>query len=144
MSVELDDSVSPADSRRAEVHRERAEAIEGLRDQIKTLEEREPELKQEIVEFEKSQRTTLSELVELRKDYSRALSEAKRNADEADEKLKALADEHHVNPEETLPLVEQRFQPLIDAEGIGATVEQAKTRLARHRLALLDSEEGEP
>jgi DNA repair exonuclease SbcCD ATPase subunit len=264
MSVELDDSVSPAEKRRAEVHRERAEAIEALRDRIKTLEEREPELKQEIVEFEKSQRATISELektlrttvselekshrsaivaieqtlrtkpdnaeeleqelerkrdefdeelertrdklteklestrdelaeqlarlraefaaikpavvdarctlgmkmsdfaleehegheqaieylqpllVELRKDYSRALSEAKRNADEADEKLKALAGEHHITPEESLPLVEQRFQPLIDAEGIGATVEQAKTRLARHRLALLDSEDGDP
>jgi prefoldin subunit 5 len=53
--MNLDDPVSPGEKRRAAVHRERVEAIEGLREQIRTLEEREPELRQEISEFERSQ-----------------------------------------------------------------------------------------
>lgn len=240
--MDLDESISPSERRRAEVHRERAEAIEGLRDRISTLEAREPELKQEIAEFEKSQRATIAELEKnqrttiaelekavrakpdnveelekelertrtelaeelertrtelaselggmraefaaigpaliearctlgmkmsdfaieehegheeaieylqpllavLRTAYSRALSEAKRNADEVDEKLKELEAEHRDTAEETLPLVEDRFHRLIEAEAIGSTMAQAKARVARHQLALVDPDAEDP
>lgn len=261
MTTNLEESLSPSEKRRAEVQRERAGAIEALRDQIQALEEREPELKQEIAEFEKTQRATVSELektqrttiaelektqratiagleqtlrakpddaeeleqeleqtrakledelestrtrleeelertrtelndqltrmrdefkairpsvidarcklgmkmsdyaieehkgheqaieylqpllVELRNTYSRVIGDAKRVADEADEALKTLEAEHHHAPHETLPLVEQRFEALIDAEGINATIAQAKARVARHRLELVDPDE---
>lgn len=264
MAINLDDSVSPGETRRAAIHGERLEAIERLREQILALEEREPELKQEITEFEKTQRSTIAELektlrtttaelektqratiaelekalrakpenaeeleveledtrtkldeelehtrtrlegelertrtelaeklaamraefaairpsvidarcklgmkmsdfaleehdgheqaieylqpllVELRSAYSRALSEAKRNADEVDETLKTLHEEHRATTDATLPLVEQRYDPLIHAQATGATIEQAKARIARHQLALVDSEELEP
>jgi hypothetical protein len=251
-----DDPVSPSEERRDANRRERAEAIEELREHIKTLEAREPELRKEIVEFEKAQRTTIADLertqrttiaeldraqrttiaelektlrtkpenaeeladelddmrsklaaelartrselgeelartrselaeqlaemraelatirptviddrsrlgmkmsdfaldvdegheqaieylqpllVELRSHHSRALLEARRAVAEAEEKLKALEAEHLDTADAALPLVTQRFQPLIDAELIGVTIEQAKVRVARHRLAL--------
>jgi hypothetical protein len=260
MSINLDDPVSPDEKRRAAVRGERSEAIEGLRAQITTLEERDPELKQAIVEFEKNQRATISELekterttiselektqrsaivaieqklrtkpdnaeelegelerkrdafeaelertrtrlkeelertrkqldeelagmkteyrairpaliearcklgmkmsdfaldehegheqaveylqpllVELRTTYSREIGDARRTADDAEEKLKELEADHHASPSETLPLVEERFEALIDAEGVGATIAQARARLARHRLELVDPE----
>jgi hypothetical protein len=83
-------------------------------------------------------------LVELRSAYGRALSDAKRNADEVDETLKTLRDEHRATTDATLPLLDQRYEPLIHAEATGATIEQAKARVARHQLALVDSEELEP
>lgn len=264
MAINLDDSISSSETPRTAIHGERAAAIESLREQISALEEREPELKQEIAEFEKTQRTTIAELekterttiaelektqratlaelekavranpenveeleleleqtrtrleeeleqtrtkleeelertrtglaeelarmraefaairptvidarcklgmkmsdfaleehegheqaieylqpllVELLSAYQRALSEAKRNADEVDETLKTLHEEHRETPAETLPLVDQRYDPLIHAEATGATIAQAKARVARHQLALVDSEELEP
>jgi hypothetical protein len=255
--------IPPAEARRAAIHRERVEAIEGLRGQIEALEEREPELRQEIVEFEKTHRATIAELekthratiaelekthrttiaelekilrtepenaeelaeqlartdtelteelartrselseeltrtrteltaelarmraeharigptvledrctlgmkmsdlaldgaldghedheqaieclqpllAELRSHYSRAHGEAERNAAEAREKMKTLEAEHHHAADAAVALVEERFQPLIDAEIIGVTIEQANVRVARHRLALVDS-----
>jgi cell division protein FtsB len=56
------DSLGPNEERRAATHRERVEAIEGLREQIATLEAREAVLRTEIPELEKSQRATLAEL----------------------------------------------------------------------------------
>ena len=258
------DPIPPSEDRRAAVHRERADAIDALREQIAALEAREPELRREITEFERAQRarlaelertrrTTLAELektqratlaeleralreqpedaeasdeelvrtrseldeelmrtrngldeeltrvrteldeelagmrtelaairpslidarctlgmkmsdfaleehdgheraieylqpllAELRSGYSRALGEAKRSADEADEALKALEADHHATTDAALPLVERRFQPLIDAEVIGATIEQANARVARHRLAVVESVADDP
>jgi chromosome segregation ATPase len=254
---------SPED-RRAAIHRERAEAIDGLRLQIETLEAREPELRKEIAEFEKAQRSTIAELernqrttiaelekshratiaelqqamrakpedveeleerleqrrselddeldrtrtelddalertrsqldeqlgrlraelaaipaslinarctlgmkmsdfaleehdgheqaleylkpllTELRSAYTRALAGAKNDAAQAEEELKTLQAEHHVGADAALPLVERRFQPLIEAEVVGVTIEQAQVRVARHQLALLDSTDREP
>jgi hypothetical protein len=243
-------NASPTEDRRAALHRERVEAIEGLRGQITALEEREPELKKAIPELEKTrrttlaalektQRTTISELekahraklaeqlpedlentrdelaeelartrselaeqltrtrtelddelarlrtelaaigptlidtrctlgmkmsdialdeddgheeaveylkpllVELKSTHSRDRSAAKRGASEAEAKLKELHAEHHESPDDTLPLVEQRFQPLIDAEVIGVSIEQANVRVARHQLALVDPDDSD-
>ncbi len=261
MTIDLEDSVSPAEKRRAAIHAERAEAIDALREQIAALEEREPELRKEIAEFEKTQRTTIAELektqratiaelektqratiapleqtlrtkpenseelaeeldrirdelsdelertrtelgeelertrtalaeelarmraehvsigpklievrctlgmkmsdfalddhegheqaieylqpllAELRNDYRRALQEAERNAAEADETLQTLHAEHHDAADEALPVVEQRFQPLIDAEIVAVRIESATVRVARHQLALVDPED---
>lgn len=258
------DPITPSDDRRAAIHRERAEAIDALREQIAALEAREPELRKETAEFERTQRATLAELertrrttlaelektqratlaeleralreqpegadqsdeelvrtrsrldeeltrtrtelddelarvrseldaelarmraelaaippavidtrctlgmkmsdfaleehegheqaieylqpllVELRSAHARALPEAKRSADEAEEELKTLQADHHATADAALPLVEQRYQPLIDAEVIGVTVEQAKVRVARHRLALAESSTVDP
>jgi hypothetical protein len=263
-NANLEDPVSLGEERRAALHRERAEAIAGLREQITAFEEREPELRKEIPELEKTERTTIAQLertqhttiaglektqratigelekalrakpenadeledqleqtrtrlaeeldstraeldaelastraqfseeltrlraelaaigpgliearctlgmkmsdlaleddegheqaveylkpllVELRSTYGRALSAAKRDVAEAEEKLKALEAEHHETPDAALPAVEQRFQPLIDAEVMGVSVEQAKVRIARHQLALADSGDGAP
>jgi DNA repair exonuclease SbcCD ATPase subunit len=234
--MDPDVPIPPGEARRAAVHRERVEAIEVLREQIKTLEEREPELRKEIVEFEKTQRTTIAELektqrttiaelektlrtkpenaeelaeeldrtrtqlaeelartrteladelarmraehasigpalieargtlgmkmsdlaldenedheqaieclkpllAELRNDYRRALQKAERDVAEAEEKLVALQAEPHVAADAGLAVVAERFQPLIDAEIVGASIEQANVRVARHRLALVD------
>jgi chromosome segregation ATPase len=282
----LDGHHSPSEERRAATHRERVEAIEGLREQIATLEEREQELRKEVPELEKTQRATLAELertqratlaelektqratitelqttqratlaelekavrakpenveeleaelertrtkledeledlrsrlddqlrrtrtelgdelartstefaaqlagmraelavipstlidarctlgmkmsdfaldegegheqaveylqplvVELRNTYGHALVAAKRDVREAEEKLKALEAEHHEAVDEALALVERRFEPLIDAEVIGVSIEQANVRLARHQLALVESGVVEP
>ena len=263
-NVGPDDALSPSEERRAALHRERVEAIDGLRGQIQGLVEREPALRKEIPELEKTQRKAIAELektqratiaelektqrsataeleatlrtkpdnaeeledklarmrtrlanelsrtrseladelsrtrtefaeelarlraelaaigptlidsrctlgmkmsdlaleeheghehaveylkpllVELRSTYTRALSAAKRERAEADEKLKSLQAEHHETPDVTLPLVEQRYQPLIDAEVIGVSIEQAKVRVARHQLALVEAGESAP
>jgi hypothetical protein len=232
---------TPEEERRAAVHRERAEAIDGLREHIETLEKREPELRKEIPELERTQRATIAELektrrttiaelertlradpenaealeaelertrtkldeelartrtelsdelarlraelaaigpavietrctlgmkmsdfalaededhehaveylkpllVELRSTYRRALSAAERDAAEAAEKLKELQAEHHETPAAALPAVEQRYQPLIDAEVIGVSIEQAQVRVARHQLALVEPDDKE-
>ncbi len=254
-----DPTISPEERRRAAVHRERAEAIDGLRAQIEELEAREPELRKEVVEFEKTRRTTIAELektlrmtvaelekshrarlaeleqrvraapedddtpadelartrtelsetltrtrselteelartrseldqelaamrselasippavidarctlgmkmsdfaleehegheqaieylqpllVELRSTYRRALRDAERSVAEADEELRRLQDDRQDTADAALPLIEQRFLPLIDAEVTAVTIEQAQVRVARHRLAVLDS-----
>jgi DNA repair exonuclease SbcCD ATPase subunit len=259
-----DDTIRPSEERRAAVHRERAEAIEGLRTQIETLEAREPELRKEIAEFERAQRATIAELernqratiselektqratvaaleqklrtepenadeleeelertrttledelertrtelaenldrtrtelgeeltrmrdeyaairptvrdarctlgmkmsdfaldenegheqaveylkpllVELVKAHRHALLQAERDVAEAEEGLSALQAEHHDTAEAALPLVEQRFQPLIDAGVAAVSIEQAKVRVARHQLALVDPDAGDP
>jgi hypothetical protein len=257
MTMTEDIPVRPPEDRRAAIHRERAEAIDGLRLQIETLVAREPELRREVAELEKTERTTIAELektqrttlaelekthratiaevqqavrakpedeeleaelerkqteldeeltrtrdeldevlartrtelgdelarlraelasipralinarctlgmkmsdfaleeregheealeylqpllAELRSTYARALSTAKQEAAQAEEELKTLEAEHHASADATLPLVERRFQPLIDAEVVGVTIEQAQVRVARHQLALLD------
>src|SRR6185437_1959794 len=61
-------------------------------------------------------------LVELRSTYRRTLGAAERVAAEAEEELKTLHAEHHDTAADALPVVEQRFQPLIDAEVIGVSV----------------------
>jgi hypothetical protein len=83
-------------------------------------------------------------VAELRNTYGHALVVAKRDAREAEEKLKALEAEHHEAVDEALALVERRFEPLIDAEVIGVSIEQANVRLARHQLALVESGVVEP
>jgi hypothetical protein len=83
-------------------------------------------------------------LVELGGVYRRASVEARRKADEAEETLRTLHEEHHETADAALPVVEERFQPLIDAEIIAVTIEQAKARVARHRLALVDRTDGDP
>jgi hypothetical protein len=262
--MSLDAPIRPGEERRAAAHLERVEAIEGLREQIRTLEEREPELRMEITELEKSQRTTLAELertqratvaalekthrtaiaeleeilrskpenaeeladelartrtelaedlrrtrtelaeelartraelaeelacmraelaaigpaliearctlgmkmsdfaleedegheqaieylkpllVELHSTHRRALLAAERDAAEAEEWLRTLQAEHHDTADVALLLVEQRFQPLIDAEVIGVSVEQAKVRVARHQFALASALDPDP
>jgi len=264
VDTNTNEQISPAEERRAAVQRERVEAIDGLRERIQTLVEREPELRKEIPELEKTQRTTIATLerterttiaelektqratiaelekalranpenadeleddlertrteladersrtrtelaeelertrgefseelgrlraelaaigptvidarctlgmkmsdfaleedeghkqaveylkpliVELRSAYNRALSAAKRDVAEADEKLKTLQVDHQEAVGEVLSVVEQRYQPLIDAEVIGVSVEQASVRVARHQLALVDSGDVEP
>jgi hypothetical protein len=285
LDVTPDAPIPPGEARHAAIHRERVEAIDGLRERIKVLEEREPELRKEIAEFEKAERTTLAELeqtqrlriaelekaeratiaeleqtqrttiaeveqtlraepenaevaevaeqltrtriqlaeelertdtelteqlartrtelaeelertrnelaeerarmraehasiaptlietrcklgmkmsdfaldedegheeaidylkpllAELGDEYRRALQEAERNAAEADEKLTTLQAEHHETAEAALPLVEQRFQFLIDAQIKAAVIEQASVRVDRHRLALVDPDD---
>jgi DNA repair exonuclease SbcCD ATPase subunit len=54
--------VRPPEDRRAAIHRERAEAIDALRSQIETLVAREPELRREVAELEKTERATIAEL----------------------------------------------------------------------------------
>jgi DNA repair exonuclease SbcCD ATPase subunit len=281
-----DDPIHPGEGLRAATHRERVDAIEELQGQITTLEEREPELRKEIVEFEKSQRATIAELektqraaiaeleksnratieeleksqratiaeleqaaranpdngeeldeelartrseladkltdtrselaeelatkrselaeelnrtrtelaeelagmraefqaiapslidarcklgmkmsdfalaedegheqaieylkpllVELRNTYRRVHLAAEREAEEAKEQLSTLEAEHHDTADAALPLVEQRFQPLIEAEVTAVTIEQANVRVARHQLALADPNEEGP
>jgi hypothetical protein len=73
-------------------------------------------------------------LQELRKAYGHALSDAERNAAEVDEELAAQRDA----PE---ALVARRFDPLIAAETVAVTIEQANVRVARHRLALVDPDD---
>jgi hypothetical protein len=254
---------SPED-RRAAIHRERAEAIDGLRFQIETLVAREPELRKEIAELEKTERQTIAELeknqrttiadlekahratlaelqqavranpenadeleaelerkqaeladeldrtrtelddelartrteladqlaqlraelatvgptlidtrcklgmkmsdfaleeheghqeaieylepllAELRSGYTRALMSAKQEAAEAEEELKTLQAEHHASADAALPAVERRYEPMIHAEIVGVTIQQARVRVARHQLALLDAHEHAP
>jgi hypothetical protein len=78
-------------------------------------------------------------LVELRNTHTRALPDAQRDVAEAQEKLTTLRAEHHDTLDAALPVIEQLFQPLIDAEVIGVSIEQTKVRVARHQLALIDS-----
>lgn len=82
-------------------------------------------------------------LDELRGAYNRALFDADRDVADAEEKMKALHAEHHDHGGEAVALVEQRFQPLVDAEMVGVNVEQANVRVARHKLALVDQEDTE-
>jgi DNA repair exonuclease SbcCD ATPase subunit len=258
-----DRPIHPGEGQRAGIHRERVEAIEGLREQIKALEEREPELRRKIPEFERAQRKTIAELqktqrmtiaelqksqrmtiakleqtlrtkpenadeldeelartrdeldeelartrdeldeelartrteldeelagmraelasigpaligarcrlgmkmsdfaledhegheqaieylkpllAELRNEYARALRKAESDVAEAAEKLRTLEAEHRDTAEAALPVVEERYRPLIDAEVIGVTIEQAKVRVTRHRLALVDPEDND-
>jgi DNA repair exonuclease SbcCD ATPase subunit len=70
--------VPPVELRRTATNLERVEAIEALRVQITTLEAREPELKQEIVEFEKTQRATLAELEKTRRETIAELEKTQR------------------------------------------------------------------
>lgn len=256
--------VRPPEDRRAAIHRERAEAIDGLRLQIETFVAREPELRKEIAELEKTARSTIAELertqratiaelektqratiaelqqairakpenvedleeelertqaelaeelrrtrdelddeltrtrteldealaslrtelaalgpslidtrcklgmkmsdfaleeregheeaiqylepllAELRSGYARALAGAKQEATAAEEELKTLQAEHHPGADALLPVVERRYEPLIHAEIVGVTIEQARVRVARHQLALLDAIEHQP
>jgi hypothetical protein len=82
-------------------------------------------------------------LAEFRNHYRRVHLEAERNAAEAKEKLKTLQAEHHDAGDEALALLEERFQPLIDAEVAGVSIEQANVRVARHRLALVDPDDND-
>ncbi len=254
--------VRPPEDRRAAIHRERAEAIDALRSQIETLVAREPELRREVAELEKTERATIAELEnrrttiaelekshratiaelqqavraqpedaeleaelerketelaeelartrdeldeeltrtraeldeqlttlraelaaipgelinarctlgmkmsdfaleeheghqeaieylepllrELRNGYARALSGAKQEAAAAEEELKTLQAEHHPSVDALLAVVERRFEPMIHAEIVGVTIQQARVRVARHQLALLDAPDPAP
>jgi DNA repair exonuclease SbcCD ATPase subunit len=264
VSMNQDIPVRSPEDRRAAIHRERAEAIDGLRLQIETLVAREPELRKEIAELERSERATIAELektqrttlaelektqratiaelqqamrtkpedigeleeqleqkrseldeeldrtrteldeeltrtrteladelarlraelaaipravinarctlgmkmsdfaleehdghqeaieylepllTELRSAYTRALSGAKQEATAAEEELKSLQGEHHPSADAVLTVVERRFEPMIHAEIAGVTIQQARVRVARHQLALLESVAHEP
>ncbi len=78
-------------------------------------------------------------LAELRSAYTRALSGAKQEAAAAEEELKTLEAEHHASADAVLPVVERRFEPMIHAEIVGVTIQQARVRVVRHQIALLEA-----
>jgi hypothetical protein len=124
--------VRPPEDRRAVIHRERAEAIDGLRLQIETLVAREPELRKEVAELERSERTTISELEKTQRTTLAELEKTQRaTIAELQQAVRAQPENEELEAE-----LERKETEL--AEELERTRTELDEELTRTRTALAD------